>query len=225
MTIKAWQGPSTIDGQDIMAVVSCEKRKSTNRKTGDMAQVAFFRTDQPPLDASKSGADESVCGQCPRRPKLWTKEVSKEPCYVRLDWKKAQWNAGNNAELDMSAAIKAMSKKPVRFGEYGNMSSIPRDVAEQLLQAADRWTLYEHEWQKDSNQWLRAAAMASVHTKTEALEAHAMGWRTFRVMPEGDTPMDSEVVCPYETHKVQCKDCMLCMGQGKPAKSVCVTAH
>ena len=202
MTIKAWQGPSTIDGQDIMAVVSCEKRKSKNRKTGDMVQVAFFRTDQRPSDAAESGADESVCGQCPMRPKLWTKEVSKEPCYVRLDWKKAQWNAGNNAELDLPAAIKAMSKKPVRFGEYGNMSSMPRDVAEQLLQAADRWTLYE-----------------------QAREAHAMGWRTFRVMPEGDTPMDSEVVCPYETHKVQCKDCMLCMGQSKQAKSVCVTAH
>ena len=118
-----------------------------------------------------------------------------------------------------------MGKKPVRFGEYGNMSSIPREVAEKLLKAAKKWTLYEHEWRKPGNQWLKEYAMASVESVEAALEARAMGWRTFRVKDPGEAAMDGEVVCPYETHKIQCRDCLLCAGQGRPAKSVCVTAH
>jgi len=225
MTIKAWQGPSTIDGEDIMAVVSCEKRPSKNVKTGDMVQVAFFRTDQRPLDAAMSGADESVCGQCQMRPTLWTKEVSDEPCYVLLIRKAAQFKAGLRAEEDLVAACDAVGKKPTRFGEYGNMSSVPREVAEKLLQSANKWTLYEHEWGKESNQWLKRYAMASVGSPSEALEAQALGWRTFRVKSPSEEPEKGEVLCPYESRKVQCKDCMLCMGQSRPAKNVCVSAH
>jgi Arc/MetJ-type ribon-helix-helix transcriptional regulator len=127
-------------------------------------------------------------------------------------WKTGSWKAARARAPDMAAAIKAMSKKPVRFGEYGNMSSVPREVVEKLLKAADRWTLYEHEWRKDSNQWLNEYAMASVHSEAEALEAQAMGWRTFRERGEDDPLMDNEIQCPHRTHGVQCVDCLLCDG-------------
>jgi len=228
MTIKAWQGPSTIDGQDIMAVVSCECSASKNDKTGDMVQVAFMRTDIKPSTAVREGKDGSVCGDCKFR--AWIRKQTKSdepPCYVATHWMASTWKAGKAAIESMVAACSVLNGKPVRFGSYGNMSSIPRDAAERLLKAARKWTLYEHRWKLDSVQWLRHWAMASVHNEAEAREAQAMGWRTFRAMPEGGQPMDSEVVCPFETHKVQCADCLLCNGKrdGGKRKSVCVTAH
>ena len=50
----AWQGKSWIDGSPIMAVVTL---KTSNRKTGDMAQVWILRTDLDPVAAIKSGGD------------------------------------------------------------------------------------------------------------------------------------------------------------------------
>ena len=35
---------------------------STNRKTGDMVQIYYLPTNEPPIKAVKTGADESVCG-------------------------------------------------------------------------------------------------------------------------------------------------------------------
>ena len=213
MTIKAWQGPSTIDGKSIMAVISCEKTKSRNIKTGDMVQVAFFSTLEKPV---------------PLRPKVWTKEVSDEPCYVGLHWKGRQWSTALALSADMKAARDVLGNKPVRFGEYGNMSSIPREVSEQLLQAAEKWTLYEHEWRKESNQWLRHYAMASVHSIEEAEEAWAMGWRTFRVTKDGEHPEDNEIECPYVQRGTQCASCLLCNGKKKgkdKRKSITVPAH
>ena len=231
MTIKAWQGPSTIDGKEVMAVVSCEKRPSKNDKTGDMVQVAFFSTAEKPVTAAhKTGDDESVCGSCPLRPLVWTKEVSDKPCYVSVHWKASQWNAAMALKEDLEAAKGVMTVKPVRFGEYGNMSSIPRAVARQLLESADKWTLYEHEWMKPENQWLKEFAMASVHSEHQAITAQRMGWRTFRNREEGEPLLDTECGCPFETHKVQCKDCLLCDGKRKgpkkdKRKSVAVFTH
>jgi hypothetical protein len=214
MTIKAWQGPSTIDGKDIMAVVSCEKRPSKNVKTGDMVQVSFFSTaEKPVVAAHETGDDESVCGSCLLRPSIWTEEVSDEPCYVGLHWKSSQWNAAMALKEDLEAAQEAMTMKPVRFGEYGNMSSIPREVAEALFGQTRKWTLYEHEWRKESNQWLQRYAMASVHSLEEAREARAMGWRTYRITGEGEGPADGEIECPFKDHNVQCRDCLLCDGK------------
>ena len=231
MTIKAWKGPSTIDGKDIMAVVSCEKQASRNGKTGDMVQVAFFSTaERPVVAAHKTGDDESVCGSCPLRPKVWTKEVSKKPCYVGVHWMAAQWAAAMRLGEDLGAAVGAMGAKPVRFGQYGNMSSVLRAVAERLLEGASKWTLYEHEWMKPENQWLRHFAMASVHSEHQAITAQRMGWRTFRNREEGEPLLDTECQCPYETRGVQCKDCLLCDGKRKgpkkdKRKSVAVYTH
>ena len=226
MTIKAWQGPSTIDGEDIMAVVSCENRASNNDKTGDMVQVGFMRTDMTPASAVRQGKDESICGSCPLRKAVRDATGSGEPpCYVNTMWKTGTWRAASKLLEDLPAAVKAMAKKPVRFGEYGNMSSIPRAIAEKLLKAAKKWTLYEHEWRKGSNQWLKEYAMASVHSVEEAREAQAMGWRTFRTKGPDDPAMGNEVQCPHRTHGVQCRDCMLCMGQSLKAKSVCEHIH
>ncbi len=41
---------------------------STNRKTGDMIQIYYLPVNIPPTEAVKTGADESVCGDCKLRP-------------------------------------------------------------------------------------------------------------------------------------------------------------
>ena len=55
---------------------------STNRKTGDMIQIYYLPTNEPPTEAVKTGADESVCGNCKLRP-LVAKQQDIKPCYVK----------------------------------------------------------------------------------------------------------------------------------------------
>tara|TARA_Y100000310_G_scaffold182969_1_gene183008 strand:+ start:714 stop:1403 length:690 start_codon:yes stop_codon:yes gene_type:complete len=228
MAIKAWEGQSEINGKDIVLAIGAEKRKSRNPKTGPMVQVAAFVKDVSPLEAQKTGADEATCGGCPLRPKLHkeakskNEEVSKYPCYVKTFRKLAQWTAINKREVDYAGALSALSGRAVRFGEYGNMSSVPREVIEPLMQATNNHTLYEHEWEKPENQWLNLYAMASVHSLEERARAKELGFRTFRV---GDDPQEGEVFCPNHTHNIQCIDCKLCSGNKCGAKDVVNPSH
>jgi len=228
MTIKAWEGSSTVNDDAIMLGISCEDRGSRNPKTGPMVQVGVMLRDVHPVEAVRTGADEAICGGCPLRPiihnklKMTDDQVSKYPCYVKKYRKVAQWKAWKACDEDFEKAFDSLSGRSVRFGEYGNMSSVPREVMEPLLQAADNHTLYEHEWRKEENQWLKLYAMASVHSEQERQEAKSLGWRTFRT---GDDPQDGEIFCPNYTHKIQCIDCNLCSGNSCGAKDIVNPPH
>jgi len=228
MTLKAWQGPSEVTGDTIVLGISCLKQKSKNRKTGPMAQVSAFVKDTSPLESQQSGKDEAVCGSCPLRPKNHKaakavgNNVSPYACYVKTLWKTTQWTAIVNATEDHAGAVESLRGKNVRFGEYGNMSSIPREIIEPMIQATKSHTLYDHEWRKPENQWMKAYAMASVHSEEERQEAKALGWRTFRT---GDSPEDGEIYCPHFTHGVQCVDCKLCSGNCVGAKDIVNPPH
>ena len=221
MTKLAWEGKSRVNGEPIMLGVSAEDpaRPSQNGKTGAMVQVVAMLRDVHPHEATKTGADEAVCGGCKLRPSVHKKlkmvgeEVSKYPCYVLTHRKGAQWRALKRAEEDLEGAIAAVSGRAVRFGEYGNMSSVSRDAVEALMKAAGKHTLYEHEWRKPENQWLKAYAMASVHSVEERDEANAMGWRTYRT---GDELGEGDIWCPFHEYGIQCIKCGLCNGgEGK----------
>jgi hypothetical protein len=72
--------------------------------------------------------------------------------------------------------------------------------------------------------------MASVDSEAEATEAHAMGWRTFRVSdPVTWRKMPGEGLCPasYEAGKrTTCVDCGLCSGTaGKGRASIVIPDH
>ena len=228
MTIKAWEGQSEINGKDIVLAIGAEKRKSRNPKTGPMVQVAAFVKDVSPLEAQQTGADEATCGGCPLRPTLHkeakskNEEVSKYPCYVKTFRKLAQWLAAKKCDVDYAGALDALSGRSVRFGEYGNMSSVPREVVEPLMQATNNHTLYEHEWEKEENQWLKEYAMASVHSLEEKEKANKMGWRAFRV---GDDLQGDEIFCPNHTHNIQCIKCKLCSGNKCGAKNIVIPSH
>jgi hypothetical protein len=55
---------STITGKDCVMICN---RTTNNTKTGPGWQTWHFLEDVSPLDSVKTGEDESLCGQCPRR--------------------------------------------------------------------------------------------------------------------------------------------------------------
>jgi hypothetical protein len=78
----AYEGPSLIDGAPIVVIVN-KLDGSDNAKTGAIVQSFIIRSDVAPVDALKTGADESICGNCPHRPIL-AKTNGQAPCYVNV---------------------------------------------------------------------------------------------------------------------------------------------
>jgi hypothetical protein len=62
-----YRGPSRIDGAPIVAIATGFRDPTANRKTGPMIQTWILREDVPPLEAVATGADRSICGECPHR--------------------------------------------------------------------------------------------------------------------------------------------------------------
>ena len=74
--------------------------------------------------------------------------------------------------------------------------------------------------------------MASTDSIAETAEAHAAGWRTFRIRKPGELPIVGEIDCPAsdeQGHRLQCVDCMICNGCGPndtaARVSVSIVAH
>jgi hypothetical protein len=80
-----YRGPSEIDGQPIVAIATYSNR---NTKTGQVVQTYILREDINPLEASKTGQDYSICGDCPMRGDVTTDPARKiaknRKCYVNL---------------------------------------------------------------------------------------------------------------------------------------------
>src|SRR5687767_8577197 len=70
-----YSGPSELDGSPIIAVVTGVHRGTSNLKTGPVLQTWILRSDISPVEAVKTGADRSVCGDCALR---------NGACYVTL---------------------------------------------------------------------------------------------------------------------------------------------
>ena len=195
-------------------------KPSNNTKTGGMFQFGVFVADEEPLAATKSGADEAVCNGCRMKPSKKEErkaEGIRHGCYVLLFRKLAQWRSLKDQEpigVEKGTDIIEAHGTPVRFGEYGNMSNVPREQMEPLIQSAKGdHTLYENNWRAPHAQWLSDYAQASVQNLEEAREAWATGWKTFRQLRDGEEPVKGEeVMCPHETRGVQCIKCLLCNG-------------
>jgi len=78
----AYEGPSLIDGKPIVVIIN-KLDGSDNAKTGAIVQSFIIRSDVAPTDALKTGADVSICGQCPHRPIL-ARDNGQAPCYVNV---------------------------------------------------------------------------------------------------------------------------------------------
>lgn len=235
-----YRGPSLLDGKPIVAIATYT---ASNRKTGAMLQTYILREDIAPLAASKSGEDESICGDCPMRGVVTddpARSMAKDRgCYVRIEqgptivWKALHRGAYPYVTL-MSDVTELGRGRMVRLGTYGDPAAVPTVVWQKLTERAAGWTGYTHQW-RDAPASLKSLCMASVENPIAAAQAHRRGWRTFRVrMSTPDVSLVryngvSEVTCPASKEagaRTQCADCLLCMGtKSKSPKHIVIQEH
>lgn len=219
-----YRGPSLLDDAPIVVVVTGLASSSRNSKTGKMLQTWILREDVEPHDAVRSGQDSSICGGCPH---------SGTSCYVQVERAPLQvhraYHRGSYMDWTQAMPANALRGQRFRFGSYGDPAAVPFNVWRRVFeQKLAGWTGYTHQWANPQFRRLRNYFMASADSASEALEAWAQGWRTFRVRKADDPSLKGEVSCPAseEAGKVTtCASCNLCQGQRLDAKSVVINSH
>ena len=149
-----WRGPSPMDGAPICAVAVISQSSRENTKTGAVVQTYILLEDIDPRNASKSGADYSICGTCPLRG-IATDDPDRSIarnriCYVQLGqgplnvFKAIQ--RGVYPVVRGHAAIAAIGRgRVVRLGTYGDPAMVPSYIWESLISEARGHTAYSHQ--------------------------------------------------------------------------------
>ena len=232
-----YQGASLLDGKPIVAIAQIGK--SQNSKTGAMIQTQIIRSDIDPISASKTGADFSICGNCPHRgiahndPKK--KTAKNRSCYVTLmhapltTYKQFKKNAYPLLNGHDQIAEIARDRK-VRIGTYGDPSAVPSYIWDSLLSLASGHTAYSHQANFKSADFRSDLFMHSADTLEDADLAWQIGWRTFRVIKNlNELNKNKEILCPASEEagkKTSCIKCGLCAGTTtKSNKSIAIVAH
>ena len=220
-----YKGPSLLDGEPIVVVATYSNR---NTKTGRVVQTYILREDINPLEASKTGADYSICGDCVMRGTPTTDPARKQAkgrrCYVNLgQGVLIVWRAYKRGVYQTGSARDMGRGRFVRVGTYGDPGAVPSHVWDELLSEASTWTAYSHQ-----SGWRPDIAMQSADNYAQAWAHWRAGRRTFRVVT-GLDQIDSahEALCPASKEagrRVQCTACKLCKG-GTAAKSIAIVEH
>ena len=229
-----YEGPSLIDGQPIVAIAQI---KSGNRKTGDMVQTWILRSDIDPITASRTGADSSICGDCPHKGKPSNKATGQaidRTCYVNLLFAPngvyKAYKRGIYSHARGHDSIRAIGLlRGVRLGSYGDPMAVPQYIWESLCSGAEYVTAYTHQ-----TNTMPQLVMTSADSWQQAATAWNQGQRTFRVIASVDAiDKANESLCPasdeyekaYNKPRKTCAQCKLCGGNSKAAKSVAIVAH
>ena len=209
-----WRGASLIDGAPVVAIVTGCAGSSSNRKTGAMLQTWILRADVSPVDAVRTGADYSICGNCPERGDGHGKARA---CYVNVGqaplgiWRAYRRGSYDHAPIALSAIG---SGRAVRVGSYGDPAAVPMAVWQALISRASMSTGYTHQWKTAPA--LAALCMASASSLQDAEQARALGFRVFRIRRADDPLMARESVCPASTESavddITCSKCGACNG-------------
>ena len=223
-----YRGASILDGAPIVAIATF---KTSNAKTGDMVQVWIIREDLNPVEASKLGADSSICGACTHRHSLGG------ACYVNIGqapnsiWKAYQRGAYRVLDIlgndeDATIAAHHIHGRKVRLGAYGDPAAVPFEVFEQLLKGASGWTGYTHQARhKHFDPRLFRYCMASADTPRQAQKLQSRGARTFRVKTAAAPRGSAEIECLADSKGMQCIDCGLCNGASDTAPNIVINVH
>lgn len=225
-----YEGPSKLDGAPIVVIATGISNKSSNTKTGAMIQTYILRSDVGPVEAVKTGKDASICGGCRHRGDGTGKGRS---CYVTLfHGPRAVYDAykrGSYPTAKPKVAAQFFKDRMVRLGSYGDPAAVPIHVWNSILTQSAGHTGYTHQWGRIAPQWAKLV-MASADSEEEMTEAHAKGYRTFRVTPYAHENIHGlEVICPASEEagkKTSCIECKACMGtSGKAKASIQIAAH
>lgn len=231
-----YRGPSMIDGQPIVVVVTGLMTGDNNRKTGAMIQTYILRDGINPLKAAQTGADVSICGNCPHRGQIVTSDtgVSRNvgrSCYVTLfQGPRVVYEAlqnGRYVDVKPSIARKLLANRTVRLGSYGDPGAVPVEVWKTALAKVSNLSGYTHQWRERPA--LADFCMASCDSEAERVMAKALGFRTFRVRGKSEPKLPGEGLCPASAEMgkaVQCAQCLLCGGARSKAKAdITIIAH
>ena len=207
------------DGQPVVTIATL---KTSNRKTGNLIQVWILREDQNPLEALKTGADVSVCGDCKHRNGTCYVQVGQAPAQVWKSYKRGIYK--DFSELTEKDK-RALFNRKVRFGAYGDPVLIRvKQIKALLALTKSTFTGYTHAWDNPLFQDYRAFFVASVDSKAEFFQAKRTFWKTFRVRTESESLEKNEFACPASVEagtRKTCFDCMACSafkkGKGSPA--------
>jgi hypothetical protein len=226
-----YEGPSNIDGVQIVGVITGLDSASKNSKTRDMLQTFILLRNTAPNIAIKNGEDISICGGCKHRfhAATDTEPERKRACYVIVHqaplsvWR--CYKRGNYGALDYSI----IAGRQLRLGSYGDPAAIPLAVWNELKTATGiaAHTGYTHQWQNKPE--YGALCMASVDSEKEFDAARLLGLRTFRVRSKTESLLPGEFVCPASEeghHRTTCDHCGLCNGlESKTDRTPVIFAH
>ena len=211
-----YEGPSQLDGKPIVVIITGFTRTG-NRKTGTSLQSWIMRRDMPPCEAANQNLDKSICGECKHR--KWG------TCYVNLGHGPynvyRSYKSGRYGQLDYDK----LKGRTLRIGSYGDPAAVPYDVWLDLVPRLDGATGYTHQW-RNCDIRISTFCMASVETPAEAMQAKSLGWRTFRVIQEGENLFNDEYICPADKKngaKTTCDKCLACSGYMSDLKKNPVT--
>lgn len=219
------RGLSPIDGQPYVTILTLN---STNRKTGNMAQVWILCDDINPVEAVQTGKDVTICGNCSHR----KQPDGTRSCYVNVGqgpnsiwkaYKRGRYlDATKDASLWLNIRICLVGRK-IRWGAYGDPSVINPNVVILLNQQCDGHTGYTHQWRSEFAQVFKGIFQASCDGFNDYLDATAHGWKTFTVVHKNAT-IDYAKQCPatVENSVAQCATCKLCDGA---RTNIFVNAH
>ena len=232
-----YEGPSLLDGQQIVVIATGMQDKSSNGKTGGMIQTWILLRDIDPREANKSGADYAICGSCPHRGEATTaldKVLAvKRTCYVIIFqaplnvWKTYHRGSYDRA-IDSEAIASVGDGSMVRLGSYGDPAAVPAYVWDALLSRASGNTGYSHQSGLDDADFVADIMMVSADNLAMAQDAWANGHRTFRLVDSLDDITENEINCPASKEAGQrttCENCGLCAGSSIQAKSIAIVAH
>lgn len=209
------RGVSPFTGEPFVVIATLSR--SSNSKTGDMVQVYILAdTLAKPTETLKTGADATVCGDCPLRGLMGKART----CYVNLGQGPRAvhdaYHRGRYAEYDAESHDRYVRGRVIRWGAYGEPVLVPLGIVAHWCGIAEGWTGYTHQHRRPEFQAFRAYFMASVHSVAEGADANARGWRYFRAANNA-TPGPGEFICPASDAggwRMDCTTCKACKGAG-----------
>lgn len=135
------------------------------------------------------------------------------------------WDDIPNFKNHMTIKAIEMAKGTyVRFGTYGEPSLHPMQLIKAMVESAENYTGYTHQWEHND---LGSFFMASTHDLRAEAVARAKGYRSFIVT---DEKLGGIVNCPASEEagkKSTCSKCNLCSGTNgtKSNKSIFILNH
>jgi len=224
-----YEGPSRIDGEPVVVIATKITGASANVKTGAMVQTFILRADVAPLDALKSGADKSVCGDCQFRPANGGGcyvNVGQAPRSVYVAYTKGRY-ARPGVDYDRSILPELFADTLFRLGSYGDPAACPVSIWDQCTTKVRAKNGYTHQWRRFPS--FKRHCMASCDDPADFTEATGKGWRTFRVRLASEPIHPKEISCPASHEagqKTTCAACRACGGTSAKAKvNIAIIAH